>query len=188
MFAEWKVVLFNVNIIIHSGGGNNAYDVYLTGTEDTVSTLPSGPTTTTSAGAGDTTGPPVVVTQAGTTVVVTASSQTNGSQSKSSGPSIAGIAAGVVVGVGVLGIIIGSAFFFIRRRNRKAVEREYRRNAAISFAPSKTASTGSMNDSRWDGEYMAQRRQSNGSIAEDEDFSRRILKVCFIRVLIHLSC
>lgn len=186
MFPEWKVVLFNVNMI-HSGGGNNAYDIYLTGTEDTVSTLPSGPTTTTSAdGTTETGGAPVVVTQAGTTVVVTASSQTNNSQSKSSGPNIAGIAAGVVVGVGVLGIIIGSAFFLIRRQKRKAVEREYRRNAAISFAPSKTASTGSI--SRWEGEYMAQRRQSNGSIAEDEDFSRRILKVCFIRVLIHLSC
>ncbi|OXV09179.1 hypothetical protein Egran_03064 [Elaphomyces granulatus] len=160
-------------------GGNNAYDIYLTGTEDTVSTLPSGPTTTTSGDAGGPTGAPVVVTQAGATVVVTASSQTNSSssQSKSSGPNIAGIAAGVVVGVGVLGIIIGSAFFLIRRQKRKAVEREYRRNAAISFAPSKTASTGSMNNSRWDGEYMAQRRQSNGSIAEDEDFSRRILKV-----------
>lgn len=157
-------------------GGNNAYDIYLTGTEDTVSTLPSGPTTTTSAdGTTETGGAPVVVTQAGTTVVVTASSQTNNSQSKSSGPNIAGIAAGVVVGVGVLGIIIGSAFFLIRRQKRKAVEREYRRNAAISFAPSKTASTGSI--SRWEGEYMAQRRQSNGSIAEDEDFSRRILKV-----------
>jgi len=163
-------------------GGGNAYNIYLTGTEDTVSTLSSNPTaatpTASNGNSGDTGGAPSVVTQAGATVVVTQSSQTDNTQgNKSSGPNIAGIAAGVVVGVGVLGIIIGAAFFLIRRQKRKAVEAQYRRNAAISYAPSKTASTGSMGDSRWDGEYMAQRRQSNGSIAEDEDFSRRILKV-----------
>jgi cell wall integrity and stress response component len=163
-------------------GGSNTYDIYLTGTEDTVSTLSSTTATATPSAntdsSNDANGPPSVITQAGATIVVTASSQTDNSQSnKSSGPNIAGIAAGVVVGVGVIGIIIGAALFFIRRHKRKAVEAQYRRNAAISFGPGKTASTGSMNDSRWDGEYMAQRRQSNGSIAEDEDFSRRILKV-----------
>lgn len=174
---------------IHLGGGSNTYDIYLTGTEDTVSTLSSTTATATPSAntdsSDDANGPPSVITQAGATIVVTASSQTDNSQSnKSSGPNIAGIAAGVVVGVGVIGIIIGAALFFIRRHKRKAVEAQYRRNAAISFGPGKTASTGSMNDSRWDGEYMAQRRQSNGSIAEDEDFSRRILKVCFIGMLL----
>jgi cell wall integrity and stress response component len=34
-----------------------------------------------------------------------------------------------------------------------------------------------MSDSRFDGDFMAQRRQSNGSIDDDQDFSRRILQV-----------
>jgi hypothetical protein len=35
-----------------------------------------------------------------------------------------------------------------------------------------------MTDSRLDPEYFANRRSSNGSIADNEDYSRRILKVC----------
>ena len=93
--------------MIHLGGGSNAYGIYLTGTEDTVSTLSSNPTAAT----------PTVTNS------VTASSQTdNSSQSnKSSGPNIAGIAAGVVVGAVVLCIIIGAALFLIRRHKRSEV-------------------------------------------------------------------
>jgi cell wall integrity and stress response component len=122
-----------------------------------------------------TTGPsPSVVTQAGQTIVVTA-----GGSAKAGGPNKAGIAAGVVVAVIVIGAIVGGVFFFFKHKKRKAVEDEYRRNATISsfVAGGKSQPTGSMSDSRLDPSIMSHRRQSNGSIADDQDFSRRILKV-----------
>lgn len=163
------------------GGGENAYNVYLTGLEQSVPTLSATSTGASATGGSPTTGgATTIVTEAGQTIVVTASSQNDAQGSSSgSGSKTAGIAAGVVVGVVALGAIAGGAFFFFRRQKRKEVEEEYRRNAAInSFVhPNKPISSSSMSDSRWDGDYMAQRRQSNGSIADDEDFSRRILKV-----------
>src|SRR5436190_15646389 len=155
------------------GGGKKAFSVFLTGlVEDgdvstytgtitgTDSATPSGPS-------------PSVITQAGQTVVVTA-----GSDSKS-GPNKAGIAAGVVVGVVAIGAIIGGVIFFLKYKKRKSVVDEYRRNAAISsfVAGGKAQPSGSMSDSRLDPSIMSHRRQSNGSIADDQDFSRRILKV-----------
>ncbi|KAL5427597.1 hypothetical protein PMIN06_012874 [Paraphaeosphaeria minitans] len=95
------------------------------------------------------------------------------------GPNTAGIAAGVVVGVVVLAAVIGGVFFYLRRQKRQAVEEEYRRQAAVnSFVSGGKlhTSNSSMTDSRLDPEFMA-RRQSNGSIADNEDYSRRILKV-----------
>lgn len=79
----------------------------------------------------------------------------------------AAIAAGVVVGVVGVAALAGAAFFFYRSRKQKA--RGYR-GGRDSGPPS-------MSDSRFDGQYMAQRRQSNGSIDDDQDFSRRILQV-----------
>jgi cell wall integrity and stress response component len=108
--------------------------------------------------------------------VVTAASQTSANGNTSNKPNTAGIAAGVVVGIVGLGAIIGAAIFFYRRHKRRAVEEEYRRNAEINSFVQKKPMSGS-SDSRWDGNHMAERRQSNGSIADDEDFSRRILQV-----------
>lgn len=95
------------------------------------------------------------------------------------GPNVAGIAAGVVVGVVALCGLIGGAFFFLKYRKRKDLVDEYRRNATISsfVAGGKPFSESSMSDSRLEPSMMDQRRQSNGSIADDQDFSRRILKV-----------
>ncbi|KAL5379880.1 hypothetical protein DPSP01_008162 [Paraphaeosphaeria sporulosa] len=101
------------------------------------------------------------------------------SEPEKKGASTAGIAAGVVVGVVVLAAIIGGVFFYLRRQKRQAVEEEYRRQAAVnSFVSGGKlhTSNSSMTDSRLDPEFMA-RRQSNGSIADNEDYSRRILKV-----------
>ncbi|KAL1601691.1 Protein SLG1 [Paraconiothyrium brasiliense] len=101
------------------------------------------------------------------------------SEPEKKGPNTAGIAAGVVVGVVVLAAIIGGVFFYLRRQKRLAVEEEYRRQAAVnSFVSGGKlhTSNSSMTDSRLDPEFMA-RRQSNGSIADNEDYSRRILKV-----------
>lgn len=94
-------------------------------------------------------------------------------------PNTAGIAAGVVVGVVGLAAIIGGVWFFLRRRRQKQAEEDYRRNAAgvNDFINGGKTSASSVNDSRIDPSFM-DRRQSNGSIADNEDYSRRILKVC----------
>jgi cell wall integrity and stress response component len=62
------------------------------------------------------------------------------------------------------------------------VEEEYRRNAAVSSfiagkPPNSSSGASSFNDTRLDPAVMAQRRMSDGSIADNEDYSRRILKV-----------
>lgn len=161
-------------------GGSNAYDVYLTGMTSSVAVMSEG-SATTSASITTTAGGVTYVTQAGTTIVITASSDPSASAKSSSSSSsggssnTAGIAAGVVVGVVALSAIIGAAIFFWRRQQKKRVEEEYRRNAEINSFAQKPASMSS--DPRWDGDFMAQRRQSNGSIADDQDFSRRILQV-----------
>jgi cell wall integrity and stress response component len=110
----------------------------------------------------------------GSTVVVTASGS---SSSGKSGGSKAGIAAGVVVGIIVVGAIIGGAWFYLRARKRRAVEEEYRRNATINSFIAKPGSASSISDSRLEPSVMMQRRMSDGSIADNQDYSRRILKV-----------
>lgn len=108
-----------------------------------------------------------------------AAASTTSAPTEDKGPNTAGIAAGVVVGVLALAAIIGGVFFYLRRQRRLEVEDEYRRQAAVNQFVSGGklhTSNSSMTDSRLDPEFMA-RRQSNGSIADNEDYSRRILKV-----------
>lgn len=87
----------------------------------------------------------------------------------------------MVVSVVVVAAIIGAVFFVLRRRRNKEIEEEHRRNAAVnSFIngakPPSSSGGFSITDSRLD-PVMAQRRVSNGSIADDQDYSRRILRV-----------
>ncbi|KAL2211025.1 hypothetical protein CC79DRAFT_1366399 [Sarocladium strictum] len=102
-------------------------------------------------------------------------------EDKKSGPNTAGIAAGVVVGVAVIAGGIGGFFFWMRRRRNAEIEEDHRRNAAVnafisgSKPPSSHGSI-SMTDSRLD-PVLAHRRMSDGSIADNEDYSRRILRV-----------
>ena len=97
----------------------------------------------------------------------------------SSGPNKASVAAGVVVGIVALSAIAGGIFFFLRNRKRRAVEEEYRRNVAGGYGAKPPASSaGSVSDARLEPSVMMQRRQSDGSIADNQDYSRRILKVC----------
>lgn len=179
-------------------GGTGVYSVYLTGlTADVTnfggsssSSSASSPTTapgTKATGSSTTSATASVVTVGGQTVVVTASSSATGSAdqagSKSSGPSKAGIAAGVVIGIVVVAAIAGGAFIYVRNQRRREVEDEYRRNAAVSSfigggkPPSSSGGVSSFNDMRLDPAAMAQRRMSDGSIADNQDYSRRILKV-----------
>lgn len=114
----------------------------------------------------------------GHTVVVTATSSST-STSAPSGPSAAGIAAGVVVGVVVVGAVIGGLFFYMRRRRNREIEEDHRRNAAVnSFINGghPPSSSSGFSDARLD-PVMAQRRMSDGSIADNQDYSRKILRV-----------
>ncbi len=119
-----------------------------------------------------------VVTVSGSQVTVTA---TDAPASSGSGPNTAGIAAGVVVGLVALAGLSGGAFFLIRRRRNREIEEEHRRNAAVNAfingsKPPGSSGGLSMSDSRLD-PVLAQRRMSSGSIADNEDYSRRILRV-----------
>ncbi|KAL1847271.1 hypothetical protein VTK73DRAFT_10381 [Phialemonium thermophilum] len=100
---------------------------------------------------------------------------------KSGGSNTGGIVAGVVVAVVVIAAIVGGVFFFLRRRRNREIEEEHRRNAAVNAFISGSKPPGSsggysVTDSRLD-PVMAHRRISNGSIADNEDYSRRILRV-----------
>lgn len=136
--------------------------------------------------------PPSVVTKS-STIVVTAPGQTEAKETvitttqtpASSGPNKAGIAAGVVVGIVALSAIAGGIIFFLRNRKKRAIEEEYRRNIAASYGQKPpTSSAGSTSDSRLEPSVLMQRRQSDGSIADNQDYSRRILKVglCAVHV------
>lgn len=181
-------------------GGTNAFAVYMTnvGSDGSESSGSSGTTVSssnaaTTAATGTTTGTPQVVTSVapGKTVVVTEAASSGQSNSPSatnspSKPHTAAIAAGVVVGIAVLAAIAGGAFFFVRYRRRKAIEEDARTNQVSNFmsgarpaipAIPAVKRSPSGPDSRFDSEAMAHHRFSDGSIADNEDFSRRILKV-----------
>lgn len=188
------------------GGGGKAWTVFLTRVDDFVGHVPdsdlsassksntdadeSGNSPSPTAAADPTpvpdstqNAPASVVTRA-STVVVTAPGQTRAqntvlSQSSSSkGPNKSGIAVGVVVGILAIFVIAGGLFFFLRNRKRRALEGDYHRNTTDARARGAHPTSGSsMSDSRLEPSVMMQRRQSDGSIADNQDYSRRILKV-----------
>ena len=170
-------------------GGKGYYQIYLTGLgtpetaeDDSSSASPtsSKPQTTTSA-------KPSVVTKAGQTIIVTASATSDPESSSSSGggggggsggSSKVGIAVGAVVGVIAVAAIVGGIILFLKRRKNKAIEEEHRRNAAVSsFVKGANSETSSTTDHRLDPKAFSHRRESLGSIADERDFSRRILQV-----------
>lgn len=70
---------------------------------------------------------------------------------------------------------MGGLFFFMKQRKKRALEEEHRRNAEASAAKPPSYNANPF-DTRLD-PVMAQRRMSDGSIADNQDYSRRILKV-----------
>jgi len=122
-----------------------------------------------------------VYTEPGTTIVVTSRPDSNDKpdeEEDGGNKNTAGIAAGVVVGVVAVAAIIGGGFFFMRRKRNKEIEEEHRRNAAAnSFMGGQTpTSMSTTTDSRLD-PVLAHRRMSDGSIADNQDYSRKILRV-----------
>lgn len=120
------------------------------------------------------------------TVPAVQASSTSDSANQSQGgggTNVGAIAAGVVVGVLAIAAIAGGLFWFIRRKKRQAAEDEYKRSNQVSDFmrggnERKPPQTGysQMSDSRLDPE-AGQRRDSQGSIADNQDYSRRILRV-----------
>lgn len=122
-------------------------------------------------------------TSAASTPVTVTDTPTASSDPKDEGGSTntVGIAVGVVVGLLVVGAIAGAIFFVFRRKRNAEIEEEHRRNAAVNafIAGGKPPSSSgglSLSDQRLD-PVIAHRRQSDGSIADNEDYSRRILRV-----------
>ena len=122
----------------------------------------------------------IVVTAPGQSQAQTTVVSTTETPKSSSKPNVAGIAAGVVVGVVALSAIAGGLIFYLRNRRRRVLGKEHRSNVANSYSmKAPTSSTGSVSDSRLEPSVMMQRRQSDGSIADNQDSSRRILKVTY---------
>ena len=157
-------------------------------TTTTASTLATTPT----QGNGGTTAVTIV-----TSVLVSKPNQTSATvvyqtevvkNPSSSGPNKTAIAVGVVVGVFALAGIIGGILLWLRNRRRAESDTENRRPIPASGPANPFVGPGersekppstavSIADSRLDPSAMFARRQSNSSIADNQDYSRRILKV-----------
>jgi len=153
-------------------GGPNMYEVFLTGTTPNRIEHYNPPKVSSSSSSSAAPSSTKAVKEETSTPTPTEKPEEN------KGPNKAGIAAGVVVGVVALAAIIGGIIFYLRQKKRKELEEEHRRRDLTSFISGGKlhTSNSSMTDSRLDPEFM-NRRQSNGSIADNEDYSRRILKV-----------
>ena len=157
-------------------GGIGYWQVYLSGLTANVHNAPNSSSSSLSSTAtgGASSSTAAIVTKAGETVFVTNPASTDAPQKSSSGGSNkVGIAVGVVVGVIGLAAIIGVVVFVVKRKRNREIEEEHRRNAATSYAKSDK----SANDARLDPSIYSHSRQSIGSIADERDFSRRILQV-----------
>lgn len=117
-------------------------------------------------------------------VVITVTPTTEASNDSDSSSKTVGIAVGTVVGVLGVAAIAGALIFITRRRRNREIEEEHRRNAAVNAfisggKPPSSSGGMSISDQRLD-PVMAQRRMSSGSIADEADYSRRILRVSFM--------
>ncbi|CAN8105431.1 unnamed protein product [Discula destructiva] len=160
-------------------GGLKAYSVFNNGIMLAVDYAAAN-TTASATGTGTVVASSTVVNGGQTSVVyVTSSPTAEPSTGGGSSPNIGGIVAGVVVGVVVLLAVAGGIFFWFRRRRNQEIEDEHRRNAAVNAfmkPPGSSSGYSAENDARMD-PVMAQRRLSTGSIADNEDYSRKILRV-----------
>ncbi|KAK9418283.1 hypothetical protein SUNI508_08244 [Seiridium unicorne] len=163
-------------------GGIDTWTVYNIGVRVSVANEPNITESSTSSSTSPTaqsTTSQAVVTSAGVVVTVTPT-PTSDPNSNSGGSKTIGIAVGVVVGVLAVAGIAGAFIFVTRRRRNREIEEEHRRNAAVNAfisggKPPSSSGGMSISDQRLD-PVMAQRRMSSGSIADEADYSRRILR------------
>lgn len=162
---------------IDACGGLGAYTVYNTGVQVNVAEADLDTTSSSSSSTSTSASTPTSQTSATSTPTDPAQSQKPVKEAK---PNVVGIAVGVVVGVLVAAAIAAGAFFFLRRKRNAELEEEHRRNAAVSAfisggKPPRSSGGMSIADSRMD--PVLNRRMSDGSIADNQDYSRRILRV-----------
>ena len=179
--AEHQLIISNF-----LGGGNGVFEVFLTGT--TLNEIKNfEPEAEDEEEDASKDGAPSVVTE-----VITETPPVDASQSEDleiqeeddesgGGVSTAAIAAGSVAGVLGMASVVGGTFLYMRHRKRREAEEAYKHavsaNSFIEDGKRPPHSSGSGSDSRLD-PVTAQRRMSDGSIADNEDYSRRILQVC----------
>ncbi|KAI0965579.1 hypothetical protein F4678DRAFT_331345 [Xylaria arbuscula] len=161
-------------------GGLGAYTVYNTGVQVNVAVVDDG---TTSSSTTTTSAPTSTTAAEATATLIETAPAASETTSKDDGSktNVVGIAVGVVVGVVVAGSIAAGAFFFVRKKRNSELEEEHRRNAAVNAfisggKPPRSSGGMSIADSRMD--PVLNRRMSDGSIADNQDYSRRILRVC----------
>ncbi|BCS24591.1 uncharacterized protein APUU_41035A [Aspergillus puulaauensis] len=162
-------------------GGSDAYSIYLTNYKENVayysdSSSTSNNTSSTSNGSSPTDTDDASTPSGGNAEMATATGSSDDGSDKKGGPNTAAIAAGVVIGVVGFAALVGAGFFLWRFKNRHPGDQRMREMSNVEQF-GKPVSRDSAADSRFDGDFMAQRRQSNGSIDDDRDFSRRILQV-----------
>jgi tetrahydromethanopterin S-methyltransferase subunit F len=93
-----------------------------------------------------------------------------------------GIVVGVVVAIVIVGALAGFAFIFFRRRQRAEMD-EFKKNSDItSFVGSGSTMVDPNRPQMWAPDQRldtgtTSNRISNGSIADNQDYSRRILQV-----------
>jgi cell wall integrity and stress response component len=176
----------SLTAISHTGGGftdagKTFYSVFNVGIKIAVPYMAASSSTTTSSAVTDDNAPAATSASNQPASSSSSSSPADDGDKSDDGPSIGGIVGGVVAGVAVVGILGAIAFFIWRRRRNQAIEDEHRRNATvnsfISGAKPTSSSGVSMTDSRMDPGMAHQRRLSDGSIADNQDYSRKILRV-----------
>ncbi|KAI1452164.1 hypothetical protein F4805DRAFT_45447 [Annulohypoxylon moriforme] len=158
-------------------GGLDTYTVYNTGKRVSVGEASEAGSSSSSSTSSKTSSASSPASTSDTIETITASSDPDNNKST---PNVAGIAGGVVVGVVAVGALIGGGFFWMRRKRNAEIEEEHRRNAAVNAfisggKPPSSSGGLSMSDSRLD--PVMNRRMSDGSIADNQDYSRRILRV-----------
>lgn len=164
---------------VQACGGIDFYTVYNTGIMLSVKYSPENETT--SSAAPSVVASSTVLSGGQTSVVYVTSSPTGQPEEDKGGAPMGGIIAGVVVGVVVLGAAFGGLWFYMRQKRNREIEEEHRRNAAVNAfmggkPPGSSGGYSMETDTRLD-PVMAQRRMSSGSIADNQDYSRRILRV-----------
>lgn len=172
-------------------GGIGYWQVFLTGLTGDVDRAPNSTanSTSSSSSSSGSTSSSLSATHPAETIVVTASATSKPSQAaSSSGPNKVGIAVGVVVGVIVVAAIAGGAIIYRKQKRRREIEEEHKAQAAVnSFVGSRLSDTKS--DARLDPSVASSyRRESIGSIADERDFSRKILQVSNAHPLTHDTC
>jgi len=155
-------------------GGVGYLSVFLTGMGTLEGSAATQILSSTTPSATQTKGAPsntVYVTSGQTTIIQSATSDTS---TASAGGVSGGAAAGIAIGVLALVALGVGAFFLVRRRRRAEYQRQYEGSGFGSSPGSLNRPFGT--DQRLEPQ-MLQKRESVGSLADEHDYSRKILRV-----------